>query len=166
MEKITVHSSFVGNHVQPIGPRRQRFAFDGDGIAERDGRVYICARAPDLPVRNQIAPNLAVVHQRAMIGDRDVGDADALRNLGLLTLVRQIENECLRKAQTVIVATTAVRARQNRKPREAVRNFALNLTWSMGNSSLCNLIIGNFAETVADRRPIPWATCLDVLHGA
>jgi hypothetical protein len=53
-----------------------------------------------LPVWNQIAPNLAVVDKRPVIGNRDVSDADALRNLGPLTLVRQIEHKRLGRAKT------------------------------------------------------------------
>ena len=60
---------------------------------------YIRARAPNLSVGNEVAPNLAVLDQRPMIGDGDVSDADALPDDRALALPRQVENKSLRQAK-------------------------------------------------------------------
>ena len=98
--------------MQTICSFLESLAFNRDRIAKADGGVLVCAGAPDLAVWNQSTPNLAVIHQRPMVGNRDVGDADALGNLGALTGKRQIENERLGearagKAQRIMQNTSA-----------------------------------------------------------
>ena len=68
----------IRDHMQPVGSLVERLAFNQNGIAERDRGVFIRARAPYLAVRNQGTPNLAVVHERPVIVDGDVGDPDPL----------------------------------------------------------------------------------------
>src|SRR5262249_11096678 len=60
-------------------------------VAELNGGVFICARAPNFAVRNESAPNFPSVHQWSMILDRDVRQRDALLYLCSLADVRQIQ---------------------------------------------------------------------------
>ncbi len=79
--------------MQAIGSLVERLAFNRDRIGERDGRIFVCARAPHLPVRREFAPNLAAIGQRPVIVHGDVGDANALHHHGMLALPRQIEHQ-------------------------------------------------------------------------
>src|SRR5207245_9133458 len=87
----------VWDHVQSICSLVERLAFDHDRIAEGDRSVLIRARTPDLAVRNQTVPNLAILYHRPVIVDGDIGNPNFLRNLCPLALVRQIEYERLRQ---------------------------------------------------------------------
>jgi hypothetical protein len=53
--------------VEAIGSLVERLAFDRDGIGEGDDRVLVGSGAPDLTIRNNFAPDLASVGQRAVI---------------------------------------------------------------------------------------------------
>src|SRR6185437_10951489 len=70
----------AGNHVQTVGSGRERLALHRDRRVESDGGVLIRARAPYLVVGHEAAPDLATVYQWAVVDERDVGEADALRN--------------------------------------------------------------------------------------
>src|SRR6266567_1783656 len=89
------HSPLIlaGDHVQPIRPLVERLTFNGDRIAKRDGRILVRARAPHLPVRRKLAPDLASIGQRPVIVNGNVGDANALRHHRMLALPRQIEHQ-------------------------------------------------------------------------
>ncbi len=87
------------DHVQAVGAFIERLAFNEHGIAERDGGVDIRAGAPDLAVRHQAVPYFAIVDERAVIVDGDVGDADSLRDFRALARQGQIENLGLRAGQ-------------------------------------------------------------------
>ena len=90
----------AGNHLQTVSTLVERLAFDRDRIGERDGGIFVGSGAPNLSVRHEFAPDLAVVHQRPMIVDSDVGKAKALRDHGMLALPRQIEHYGLGLAKT------------------------------------------------------------------
>src|SRR5258708_34730595 len=84
--------------MQAVGSLVERLAFDLDRVAEGDRRVFICSGAPHLAVGNEVTPNLAIIYQRTVIADGDVGDANRLRNLRSLALQGQIEYERLCRA--------------------------------------------------------------------
>src|SRR5579863_5148054 len=81
--------------MQPVSAFIQRLPLNRHRIAERDGRVLIRSGTPDLPIRDDFAPDLAPVRQRPVIVDRDIGDADTLRYSGMLTRSRQIQHQRL-----------------------------------------------------------------------
>ena len=56
----------------------QRLALDGDRIAHLEGGIEVGAGAPDFAVGHEAAPNFAAVDQRAVVTDRDIGDAELL----------------------------------------------------------------------------------------
>ncbi len=91
---------FAGNHVQSIGSFVERLAFNRDRIGECDGGIFVGPGTPDLSVRHQLAPNLAAVDEWPMVVDGDVGNADALRDNGMLTLPGEIKHQGLRVAKT------------------------------------------------------------------
>src|SRR4029450_5601741 len=79
------------NHVQPVNPFRERFAFHGNRIAEFDRGVFVRASAPNLSKRNKSAPDLAPIHERPVISDRDISQTYALLVDRELTGLRQIK---------------------------------------------------------------------------
>src|SRR5947199_1239282 len=90
---------FAGEHVQAIGSLRQWLALDGDRISERDGCVLVGAGTPNLSVGDQAAPDFPAIHQRTMVVERDVGDANSLRHNRVLAWAWQIKNGRLRMSK-------------------------------------------------------------------
>src|SRR5205085_29224 len=76
------HSPFVlaRNHVQTVSPFWELFAFDRDRIGKFDGGVLIRAGPPNLPIWNELPPDLTFVDERTAVVDRDIRDAHALRD--------------------------------------------------------------------------------------
>src|ERR1700676_1574632 len=79
----------VGNCVQGVGAGGERLAFDGDIIGERDGGVFVGPGAPDLAVGNDFTEDFAADDEGGVIGDGDVGEADALRDVAVLADARK-----------------------------------------------------------------------------
>src|SRR5205809_1619953 len=77
--------------MQPINSFGQRLALHRNRIAELNSRVFIRAHAPDFSVRHETAPNFPAIHQRAMVFDRDIGQRDALFDLGSLADISQLQ---------------------------------------------------------------------------
>src|SRR5439155_22767841 len=60
-------------------------------IAEFHRRVLVRAGPPNFAVRNEATPNFPPVNQWAMIVDLNIGQSDALFDLGSLADVRQVQ---------------------------------------------------------------------------
>ena len=73
----------------------QRLALDGHWIHKLDGRVLIRSGAPDLAVRHNAGPDLALVHHRTVVVDGDVGDSNSLGDDRMLTWPGQIQDKRL-----------------------------------------------------------------------
>jgi len=80
-----------GKHVQAIGARGQRVALDGNLVAELDRGVLVCSRTPCLAVRNRCAEYLPPIGKRSVIDNRDVRQANPLRDGGPLAERRQVQ---------------------------------------------------------------------------
>ena len=78
--------------MQPIGALIEGLPFNRDRIGEGDDCVLVRPRAPDLSIRYKFGPDLASIGQRAMIVNRDVGDANTLRHEGMLARPRQVKH--------------------------------------------------------------------------
>ena len=89
----------VGNGVQSVGARRQRFSFDGNVIGESNCRIFIRARAPDFSVRHGLAPDLAPSDRGPVISDGDVGQPKPLRHGSALARTRDVQ---LRRLASVL----------------------------------------------------------------
>ena len=100
MEKMNGPFIFRGKHMQAVNALGQRLAFNAHGIGELNRRIFICAGAPDLAVRHKAAPDFSAFHQRAMVIDGDIRDADTLDDLCMLAVARQIKYSGLRMAQS------------------------------------------------------------------
>ena len=48
--------------METIGSLGQSLSLDTDGVAERDGRIFVSARPPHVAVRHDPAPNLAFIN--------------------------------------------------------------------------------------------------------
>src|SRR4029079_9126037 len=94
----------TGDHMQPVAAGRQRVPLDADGVAELDGRVVVGPGAPHAAVGDDVAEDRASAHERPVIDDGDVGQADALRQHRSLADARQVE-------QHGLVAVLELRAR-------------------------------------------------------
>src|SRR6476469_10990693 len=86
--------------MQTINSLGQRLAFHAHGIGEFDRCVFIRAGAPNLAVRHQAAPDFPAFHERAMVVDGDVSNADSLNDLCMLAVTRDIKYRGLRMAQS------------------------------------------------------------------
>src|SRR3954452_15161191 len=86
--------------MQTVNAFGQRLAFHGHGIGEFDGRVLIGAGAPNLSIRHNATPDFSAFHQRPMVIDGDIGNADSLNNFGVLAVTRQVKYSGLRMAQS------------------------------------------------------------------
>jgi len=77
--------------MQAVRTLIERLAFDADGVGKGDCRIFIGAGPPDLSVGNDFPPNRAAFHQRAMVIDGDIGDANPLAHDGVLAIARNIQ---------------------------------------------------------------------------
>src|SRR6266480_7967164 len=77
--------------MQTVNPFGERLPLHRNWIAEFNRRVLVSAGAPNFAVRNEPAPNFPPVHQWAMIVDLNIGQSDALFDLGSLADVRQVQ---------------------------------------------------------------------------
>src|SRR5262249_44033525 len=75
---------FVGDHVQAIGARGERLAFDGGVVGESDGGVFVGPGAPDFSIGHDFAPDFAAVGEGTAIFDSHGADADGLRGFAVL----------------------------------------------------------------------------------
>ena len=66
--------------MEAVGSRRDLLASDVNVAREGDRRVLVCTGAPDLVVGHELAPDLALVHGRAVIRDGDVSQSHLLRD--------------------------------------------------------------------------------------
>src|SRR5712671_8175536 len=86
--------------MQAVSASIEWLAVNRNRIAERNRGVLIGSGTPDLAVGNQGVPDFAIVYQRAMIGDCDVGYSDTLGDFRALARARQIQYERLRRADS------------------------------------------------------------------
>jgi hypothetical protein len=89
--------------MQSVAPLGKSLAFDHDVIGEGDVGAFVGSGAPDLPIGNQAAEDFAALHHRAVIGNTDIGEADALRDVGCLTFIGKsqhaLREQCGRKGE-------------------------------------------------------------------
>src|ERR1700683_1154843 len=76
------------NHVEPVHALRKRLAIDGDGIAGLEESVVVGPGSPYLSVRLKAPEDLPAVDERPVIVNRDIGEADALREARVLAGAR------------------------------------------------------------------------------
>ena len=79
--------------MQSVGTLGQGLALDGHRIRELDGRIFVGAGTPHLAVGHEAAPHFALIDQRAVIVEGDIGNSNSLRYHGMLAGPRQIQKE-------------------------------------------------------------------------
>src|SRR2546425_3718627 len=74
----------LGNGPEGVAARRDVVACDGDGAAEGDRRGRVRARVPDVSPADEIAEQPPPARHRAVVGNRDISVAHALRDRAVL----------------------------------------------------------------------------------
>src|SRR4029077_8978463 len=80
-----------GEGLQAVGAGRQLVAVDPDRRAELDRRVLVGARAPDLAVGDDLAPDLPALDAGTAVLDGDLGEPDRLRYGGVGARTGEVE---------------------------------------------------------------------------
>src|SRR2546426_10170524 len=99
-------------------------SFDGDLLIKGNGGDGVGARVPEAaPVHDTVvAEERAPARDWAVVGDRDVGHADALSD-GAVLAARNLREECCQRQQCEGVSASAEED-DERRPLEAERDVA------------------------------------------